>query len=88
MEEAVTLLSLGAEADPVLVLRINNLPQSYYHQSVVWDRDTTAKEEKRIAKSMEKKAAELWVLLDQAPDRLANKQETPRLCRGGSRCLT
>lgn len=70
MEEAVTLLSLGAEADPVLVLRINNLPQSYYHQSVVWDRDTTAKEEKRIAKSMEKKAAELWVLLDQAPDRL------------------
>ena len=72
LNDAVTLLGVDVQGSPETVMALNFLPQDFAHRLAAYDRETTAKEEKRIAAKIKTHADALAKMLEDAPERVKN----------------
>jgi len=72
LDEAIALLGVDVNENSVMAMDLNILPQDFAHRLAAYDRETTAKEEKRIASKIKTHADALAKLLEDAPWRVKN----------------
>lgn len=72
LDDAITLLGVDKQGSPEMVMALSLLPQDFAHRLAAYDRETTAKEEKRIAAKIKTHADALAKLLEDAPERVKN----------------